>query len=125
MNGKKFTPKATGWKQSVFKAAIYDGKELSIGANNLETREFIGLSLQSTDSLRVGTYQLTRPLGAGAYSNNSTDYVTDSSNMEALTITRLASKPPRVVEGTFHFQDVSKKSEERVSVTKRSFRASF
>lgn len=127
VNGRKFTQKATGWKQSVLSASTYADKRLSIGANNLETKEFISLSLNSADSLRVGTYRLsTYPPGSGGYSDGfKLHYSTDATNTGELTITRMEYSDRPVMEGTFHYQCIDSFTKQGTSVTNGSFRVFF
>ena len=127
VNGKKFTQKATGWKQSVLSAFTYGDKRLDISANNLETNEFIGMSLSLADDLRVGTYPLsTYPPGGGLYGDGfKLDYSTDATNTGELTITRLAYGDRPVMEGTFHYQCIDSFTKQSTSVTNGSFRVFF
>ena len=124
VNGKKFVPGSKDSKKSILNSATYGDKKLEINA--YDDQEYIGLTLNSADSLRVGMYQLsTYPLGTGLYSSGSTHYSTDTDNTGELTITKLEFEPTPVMEGIFHYECINKKAQRSISVTDGSFRVFF
>ena len=124
VNGKKFIPHSDDWKSSILNATMYENKKLEINA--YDDKEYIGLSLNLSDSIRVGTYQLsTYPPGTGLYSNSSVDYSTNTDNIGELTITKLEYGDRPVMEGMFHYQCINKVTQKRVSVSQGSFRVFF